>query len=396
MITIKNVKTLLGAVSNQTIESEQNTVIDAEGKLLMLPALIDPHVHFCVPGEEGDEDWKTGSAAALSGGVTTVFDTPDGKPSCNTQANFLAKKQKIDKQLAEAKIPLRYRLYIGADENNLEEIGKVKNEAVGIKVFIGPSSKSFQMQNKEAFDRLFQIAAQDNLIVAIHYAGDENYALSETFDRNKMIEATHQALNLSIKYSGQVFILHVCTKEQIKLVRQAKDEGCLAYAEATPHHLFLTDEDSKKWGMKVQLNPPLQTKSDQKALWEAIQDGTIDIIGSDHMSRALAEKNPPFGQTFSGLPAVETMLPLLLNAYHEKKITLEKIVQLTRINTERIFNLNSTSDVVLVDLEKTQAVQNQNLKTNCHWSPFEGQQLKGWPVYTVVQGKVYKEGVFIK
>ncbi|NGX42346.1 MAG: Dihydroorotase [Chlamydiae bacterium] len=406
MITIKNARTLGGQVEDWNIESATEEVIDAKGKLTVLPGLIDAHVHFRTPGHEYKEDWTTGAQAAIAGGVTTVCDMPNNSPPCVDLPSCQAKKRTIDDQLSRAKIPLRYHLYIGADKDHLEQIGRVKREVTGIKIYMGSTTGGLIMDNHQFLDRVFQIAAQENMMVSVHAEDEkilkENKALyatqtdpavhSKIRDRSAAIKATEQAISLAEKYSTQLLIHHVSTKEELELIRQAKRNNILVYGETTPHHLFLSEEDYTKWGAKVQVNPPVRTKNDQEALWEAIHDNTIDTIGSDHAPHTLEEKKQPYGKSPSGIPGIETMLPLLLNAYHEKRLSLENIVYLTRINPENIFHLPHNSDLVLVDLEMEKEVCDANLKTKCGWSPFSGRTLKGWPVYTIVSGQIFKIG----
>lgn len=403
MIILKNIKTIDGTLITKNIHSTIDRTLDGEGKLTLMPALIDPHVHFRVPGAEYKEDWKSGAKAAIAGGVTTVFDMPNNIPSCCTKERLLEKQSLIDKQLADVKIPLRYHLYLGADENHLAEIPLSKDLIIGIKVFMGSSTGELVMEKEASLDRVFQLAAQQNLIVSVHAENEKlikrNQELfvdqtdpsihSKIRSREVAIEATAQAIRLAEKYNTQLFILHVSTKEEMDLIRDAKRNELLVYAEVTPHHLFLTDEDYAIWGVKVQMNPPLRTRKDQEALWEAIHDGTVDTIGSDHAPHILEEKRLPYGKSPSGVPGIETTLPLLLNAYHEQKISLEKIIYLTRLNIENIFELEPTEDFILVDLEKTQEVQDKLLKTKCGWSPFTGRILKGWPIYTILKGQIY-------
>src|SRR5690606_23231281 len=149
-------------------------------------------------------------------------------------------------------------------------------------------------------------------------------------------------------YNTELLIHHVSTKEEVELIRAAKKKHLLVYGEVCPHHLFLSEEDYRQWGTKVQVNPPLRTKEDQEALWKGIADGTIDVIATDHATHTLPEKSEPYGKAPSGIPSIELALPLLLNAVHEKKITIDKIVNLMRINPENIYNLPHNQDVVLV------------------------------------------------
>jgi dihydroorotase len=403
MIKIKNVKSLEGTVMDFAIESPVDKVLNAEGRLTMLPALIDPHVHFRTPGANHKEDWITGSKAAIAGGVTTVFDMPNNSPSCTTKARLEEKKQLIEKQLAESQIPLRYHLYIGADQNSIDEIGKCNKQVIGVKIYMGSSTGDLLMTDNKALDRVFQLAAQENLIVSVHAEDEKTIEANKAKYENQHDPAVHskirdraaaciaieQAISLAEKYNGRLAILHVSTKEELDLIRKAKKRELLVYCEVTPHHLFLSENDYKAWGTKVQVNPPLRTLADQAALWEAIHDGTVDMIGSDHAPHTLEEKSKPYGQSPSGIPGIETTLPLLLNAYNEKQISLDKIVHLTSLNIKNIFELKPNDDLVLVDLEMVKEVADADLKSKCGWSPFAGRKLKGWPVYTLIKGHIF-------
>lgn len=403
MITIKNARSPKGKVANFTIESAFSEVIDAQGRLMVLPALIDPHVHFRVPGAEHKEDWRSAAQAAVAGGVTTVIDMPNNRPSCISSERLGAKQQLIDAQLAEVDIPLRYHLYLGADQNHLQEMGKVKNRAIGLKIYMGSSTGDLLMSDEHSLAKAFEIAAKEGMLVSVH-AEDESliqknhtkYAStaspeihSKIRSREAAARAVEQAIGLSRKFGTRLFILHLSTKEELELVRNAKAEGLPVYAEATPHHLFLSEKDYPKWGVRVQMNPPLRTEQDQEALWSGIRDGTIDVIGTDHAPHTKEEKQLPYGKAPSGVPGIETLLPLLLNAFHENKITLEQIIALTRRNSEKIFGLTPHDDVVLVDLEQEKEVRDEALHTKCGWSPYSGKILKGWPVYTILKGRIF-------
>jgi len=161
------------------------------------------------------------------------------------------------------------------------------------------------------------------------------------------------------------------------------------FAETTPHHLFLSDQMYAHLHGRAVVNPPLRNKSHHDALWQAIQDGVIDTIGSDHAPHKLSEKEMPYGLCPSGMPGIETTLPLLLNAHNEGHLSLEKIISLTHDNPRTIFNLPTNDDIVLVDLQKSMVVNNEKLKTKCAWSAFDGMTLQGWPVYTIVKGHCF-------
>lgn len=379
-------------------------MINIDGKpLTILPALIDPHVHFRVPGGEHKEDWRTAARAAIQGGVTTVCDMPNNHPPCTTDERLEAKKELIDKQLQEVDIPLRYHLYFGADQGHLEQIPLVQEKVCALKIFMGCSTGGLVIESDEALDEAFHRAREAGMLVAVH-AEDEallreakkKYPItndpalhSKLRPREAAIRATEKALHLCEKYHTPLYLLHMSTKEELQLVKKAKKSGLPVFVEVTTHHLFLTEEDYKTFGTLVQMNPPLRTLEDQEALWEGIRDGTIDTIGTDHAPHTLEEKRLPFGQAPSGIPGVETLLPLMLDAVFRGRLTLKRLLELTRYNSEKIFFLPPHPDVVLVDLNLEKEVREEELASKCGWTPYRGRILRGWPCYTILKGRVY-------
>lgn len=399
MIEIRNVNTIDGQVIDCKIKAPSSKIIDGKG-LVLLPALIDPHVHFRTPGGEAKETWETASNAAICGGVTTVFDMPNNTPSCTTLERLKAKKKLIDKQL---KIPLRYGLYLGANQNHLEEIAKAKDLIVGVKIYMGSSTGDLLMNQPQALDAAFRIAKENDVLVAVH-AEDEDLIqertakckaalhldpASHSLIRNEEVaaRAVAQAIERAAKYGTRLYIAHVSTKGEFDLIREAKKNGMELFAEVTPHHLFLTTKLYETLGTMALVNPPLRESNE--AVWEAISDGTVDTIGTDHAPHLLKEKQLPFGKAPSGFPSIELYLSLLLNAHAQGRISLAKIVSLTSRRAQEIFRLEKTEDLVLVDLEKVKTVDNAHLKTKAKWSPYAGMTLKGWPRYTILKGHVY-------
>ena len=365
------------------------------GDPVALPALIDPHVHFRTPGAEQKENWITGTEAALAGGVTTVFDMPNNNPAVIDYQSIINKKQIINEQIKLTGKQLNYYLYLGATPNNYTEFAKCKNEIIGVKLFMGASTGDLLVEKLEDQENIFKTCAELDLVLAVHAESEEIIkANSSQFTANSLktsghskirsreaaVKAVTQALSLAKKYNTKLYICHVSTKEEIT---QAKSEGVTVYAEVAPHHLFLTENDYERLGTLGQMNPPLRTISDQIALWQAITNGIIDTIGTDHAPHTLEEKSKTYPNSPSGVPGIETLLPLLLNAYHEGKISLQKIVELTKFNIEKIFNLPPNNDWVIADLNLEKKVENKNLKTKCGWSPYSETKLKGWPIMTV-------------
>ncbi len=402
MLTINNAQTIDGQVKTLTIPGPKTVAIDASG-LTLLPGLVDPHVHFRTPGYEHKEDWRTAARAAIAGGYTTVFDMPNTLPPTVTAELLREKKVIIDAQLKEVGIPLRYQLFFGADKQHINEIPKVHSEVVGIKVFMGCSTGGLVIDDDESLHAIFAIAAQQNMLVAVHaedecmmnqnkktYAGIKDYTVhSKIRNIDAAVIAVEKAIALVRQYGTRLYILHVSSAPEIQLIKQAKQAGLPVFAETTPHHLFLNDGAYATLKGKAQVNPPLRSIEHQAALFQAIHEGVIDTLGTDHAPHTIAEKAQAYGDCPSGMPGIELALKLLLNAHHEQQLSLAAIVKLTSKRAKEIFHLPETSDVVLVDLNKQTLIEDQQMKTKCAWSPYSGLRLIGAPIYTVLQGNLF-------
>jgi dihydroorotase len=410
MITFQGLQTIDGSITDLQISSDEDKTISAHG-LTLLPALIDPHVHFRTPGMEYKEDWRTGAKAAIRGGCTMVFDMPNTKPPTFTAELLQEKKLLINSQLKDVNIPLRYQLFFGADKQHLNNIAGVKNNVIGIKVFMGCSTGNLVIDDDESLHAVFSIAAKENILVAVHaedehmirerqanYVGVKNYhAHSVIRNIEVAARAVEKAIRLTQQYGTRLYILHVSSAEEVALIKAAKKQGLPVFAETTPHHLFFDTSAYDSLGGKAVVNPPLRDSSQQGILFSAIHDNIIDTIGSDHAPHTLEEKEQAYGQCPSGMPGIEFMLPLLLDAYNQGKLSLQQIVSLTSKRARDIFQLSKLSgdnnhvdfsnDFVLVDLNKTATITKTESK--CAWSPYMGLTLRGWPVYTLMQGRSY-------
>ncbi len=400
MIRIKNVLNLHGKREDLQIPSHEEIEVDGSS-WTALPALVDPHVHFRAPGDAHKEDWKTASIAAVYGGVTTVCDMPNNRPSCTTIERLVEKKQLIDAQLRAVGIPLHYGLYLGADAAHLAEISKAKGLACGIKVFMGGSTGDLLLDQQKDLEEVFKRASDIDMLVAVHAEDEEmlqqrkkefgshtDVSMHSTIRNVELAcKAVERAINCALKYNTRLYLLHLSTKEEMDLVRKGKKAGAKIFAETTPHHLFLSTDDYATLGTLIQMNPPIRDKKNHPFLWEAISDGTIDTIGTDHAPHTLEEKKQPYGKAPSGIPGIDTVLPLLLNASSENKLSLKRLVELTRLNALKMFDFQDNNDLVLVDLSMEKTVTKEDLKTKCGWSPYLGRKLKGWPVATVIDGK---------
>jgi len=368
-------------------------------RLITIPALVDPHVHFRTPGGEHKEDWNTGTQAALAGGVTTVFDMPNTNPPTTTLELVRAKKTMIEKTLTEYKRVLRYYFYLGATATNLAEIARCQNEIIGVKLFMGASTGNLQVEDDVVVEEIFRECGRLGIVLAIH-CEDEAVLQQAKSDfvgtptardhgrlrpRTAAITALQKAIQWSEKYQTRVYVLHVSTAEEIELIKAAKAKGIAIFAEVTPHHLFLNETDLEHLGNLGKMNPPLRTATDQAALWSGIHDGTVDTIGTDHAPHTLEEKNLDYAQAPSGVPGIETYLALLLDANHRGLISLDEITRLTRTNIQRIFNLPENNDTVTIDLELVKIIRNEDMLTKCKWSPFAGKTLNGWPILAQIK-----------
>lgn len=402
MIRLSGACTIDGKNTDIAIPSAADFNMSAAG-LTIFPGLIDPHVHFRTPGMEHKEDWRTAAKAALHGGYTTVFDMPNTLPPTVTAALLKDKIALINAQLKEVGIPLRYHLYFGADKHHLSQIHLVKKEIIGIKIFMGCSTGNLVIDDDESLHAVFAIAATQNLLVAVHaedearikqrkiqFHGTKNYHdHSNIRDIEVAALAVEKAIDLARIYGTRLYILHVSSREEINIIKQAKADGLPVFAETTPHHLFLNDSFYPLLQGRAVVNPPLRPQEHQADLFKAIREGVIDTIGSDHAPHLSDEKAKPYGECPSGMPGIETTLPLLLTAYHQGLITLEHVVRLTSTRAQEIFQLEKNEDVTLVDLNQQKIVSGASLKTKCAWSAFEGQTLRGWPTHVIMQGQFF-------
>ncbi|HEY8553784.1 MAG TPA: dihydroorotase [Burkholderiales bacterium] len=372
--------------------------IDAEGRLL-LPGVIDPQVHFREPGKEHKEDLASGSRAAAAGGVTSFLEMPNTDPPTTSQAA-------LDDKLARAarKCVVNYGFFIGATAENIEEANRAE-PACGIKVFMGSSTGSLLMDRDEDLERLF---ATGTRLIAVHaedearirerarrYADRRDPAAhSEIRDNECALIATRKALALAKKYRRRLHILHLSTREEVELLRREKPPWVTA--EAIPNHLFLNTADYAALGTLAQMNPPIRAPEDNAALWQGLRDGVIDFIATDHAPHTLEEKRVGYPHSPSGMPGVETALPLMLTAMREGKCTLAEIQKwMCRAAMEAYGIPNKgrllpgyDADLVLVDVETYRPVRNEALHTRVRWSPYAGRELTGWPVCTIVGGRV--------
>lgn len=382
---------------------EVHEVVDATG-LFLLPGVIDDQVHFRDPGLTHKEDLHTGSMACAKGGVTTYFEMPNTKPATITTK---ALEEKLE--LASTKSVVNYAFYIGATPDNVEEL-KQATRTPGIKIFIGSSTGNLLVDDQSALEKIF---AETTLPICAHCedettvranserlnGGSEYIHHSQIRDVNAAVIATRRAVGLAKKYNHRFHVLHVSTAAELEIIEQP--EGLIT-AEVCPHHLLFNTDDYARLGSLVQMNPSIKSAGDNKLLWEALLDKTIQVIATDHAPHTLEEKAQPYPDSPSGLPAVENSLALMLDRVNKGLCTLEQVVHAMCEAPARVWDVVNKgviktgydADLVLVDMNKTETIRNEEQLTKSGWSPWDGETLQGWPVKTWVQGQlVYSEGV---
>lgn len=377
-------------------------VVDAQG-LHLLPGVIDDQVHFRDPGLEHKEDLRTGSRACAKGGITTFFEMPNTKPTTVTCDRLAEKLLR-----ASERSVVNYAFYIGATLDNLAEL-KQATRTPGIKIFIGSSTGDLLVDDQAVLERIF---AETTLPITAHcedeatvranqsrFAGSTDPAIhSRIRDHQAAVIATRRAIDLARRHRHQFHVLHVSTAEEVQLLRESPD---WVTAEACPHHLFFNVEDYARLGARIQMNPSVKTAADNRAIWQALLDGDIDIVATDHAPHTKEEKEKPYPQSPSGMPAVENSLALLLDQVNKSRCTLRQVVNWMCDRPAKIWHLQNKgrikagydADLVLVDLNKTATILDEDQLTKCGWSAWHGTQLTGWPVRTWVMGReVFRDG----
>ncbi len=374
-------------------------VVDAEG-LFLIPGIIDPQVHFREPGADHKEDLHSGSCAAAAGGVTSFLDMPNNNPPVTTR-----KRMEEKKQLAAEKSVVNYGFFIGATPDNLEELNAVEN-VCGIKIFMGSSTGDLLVDDPDILESVF---ANGTKLIAVH-AEDEsilqaNRKLMKDFDdvrvhsrirdESAALSATKLAVRLSLKYQRRLHILHLTTEEECDFLRTLPREHHIS-TEVCPQHLMLTSPECyEHLGTKAQMNPPIRTMRHAVALWQALKDGIIDCIATDHAPHTLAEKEQPYGKSPSGMPGVETSLALMLDRVNRDLCTLPEVVywmsespaKLYKMHGKGRIEVGQDADLALINMSLKKKVTNGKLHTRVNWSPFDGMELQGWPVRTIVNGQ---------
>lgn len=375
-------------------------VIDAKG-LHVLPGVIDTQVHFREPGKEYKEDLESGSRAAALGGVVAVFEMPNTDPSTTTLA---ALEDKLKR--ANNRMHVDHAFYAGGATDNVADLVEMERApgCCGVKIFMGASTGSLLVKSDEDVTRILAAVKRR---VAVHsedeYRMRERAGLARTGDWTSHPEVrdaesalicTRRLLAIATRLRKRIHVLHVSTADELPLLAQHRD---VATVEVLPNHLTLAAPEAyERLKGKAQQNPPIRDAHHRAALWEAVRNGLVDVIGSDHAPHTSEEKAKPYPQSPSGTPGVQTLVPVMLTHVAEGRLTLERFVDLTSTSPQRVFQLAGKgrlalgydADLTLVDLAARRVITDGEQASKARWTPFAGMTAKGWPMATITRGRV--------
>jgi dihydroorotase len=359
-------------------------------------------VHFREPGLTHKEDLESGSRAAVLGGITSVFEMPNTTPSTTSAEAF---QHKLD--LAKNRMHCHYAFFMGGALDNASDVHTLEQleHCSGIKIFLGASFGSLLVDDDAVFETIMKnvqrrltIHSEDEARMRQrkHIATEAGHPRVHPIwrDEESAMISTKKSVALAQKYGKKVHILHVSSSEEMQFLAQHKNT---ASVEILPQYLTLSaPECYERLGTLAQQNPPIRDGRHLEKLWQAVQNGTVDIIGSDHAPHTLEEKNKPYPQSPSGFPGVQTLLPIMLNHVHNKRLSLEHFVQLVSENPRRLFKVKNKgrievgydADFTVVDLKKEMTITNKKMAYKCGYTPFDGMKVTGWPTHTIIKGQI--------
>jgi dihydroorotase len=374
-------------------------LVDASD-LHVLPGVIDTQVHFREPGLEQKEDLETGSRAAVVGGVTAVFEMPNTKP-LTTSPDTLS--DKIER--ARHRMFCDFAFYVGGTRENVEDIPTLENlqGSAGIKVFMGASTGDLLVEDEPSLDR---IIARIRRRAAFHSEDEARLreraglrrhgdASSHPVWRDEVAAmiATDRLVRLAETHRKRIHVLHISTAEEIDFLGRHKE---WASVEVTPHHLTLVAPDCyERLGTFAQMNPPVRDERHRQAIWDGIASGVVDVLGSDHAPHTREEKEHPYPESHSGMTGVQTLVPIMLDHVNAGRLSLTRFVDLTSHGPARLFGIRGKgrlavgydADLTVVDMKRTETITHNWIQSRSRWTPYDGVQVKGWPVGTFVRGR---------
>ncbi len=374
-------------------------VIDCTG-LHVLPGVIDTQVHFREPGGEHKEDLETGSRAAVLGGVTGVFEMPNTSPATTT-AEAIADKVRR----ATGRMFCDFAFYVGATAENAERLGELERlpGVCGVKVFMGSSTGNLLVADDATLARVLAAISRR----AAFHSEDEERLEARRDERiagnprshpvwrdvETAVRSTTRLLRLARAAGRRIHVLHVSTAEELPLLAQARD---FASVEVTPHHLTLAaPECYERLGTRAQMNPPVREARHREALWRAVASGLVDVLGSDHAPHLPEEKAKDYPASPSGMPGVQTLVPVMLDHVNAGRLSLQRFVDLMCEGPHRLFQIAGKgriaqgydADFTVVDLKARRTITNEWIASRCGWTPYDGMPVTGWPVMTIVRGR---------
>jgi dihydroorotase len=379
--------------------------IDCKG-LHILPGVIDTQVHFREPGLTHKEDLETGSLAAVMGGVTAVFEMPNTNPATVTAEALAAKLA-----AARGRMHCDPAFWVGGTHDNVADLPELERlpGAAGIKVFMGSSTGSLLVEDDAG---VRAILAATGRRAAFH--SEDEARLRERMgeripgdpsshpvwrDPETALRCTRRLVALAHETGARIHVLHISTAEEIAFLTGHKD---VATCEATPHHLTLAAPDCyQRLGTYAQMNPPVRDESHRNAIWRGVREGVVDCLGSDHAPHTHEEKSHAYPQTHSGMTGVQTLVPIMLDHVNAGRLTLARLVDLTSAGPKRLFGIANKgriaagydADLTIVDMKKRETIRNSWIASRCGWTPYDGVDVVGWPVATIVRGRgIMREG----
>jgi dihydroorotase len=388
------------AIGNLCCTGAAETV-DATG-LHVLPGVIDTQVHFREPGLEHKETLASGMRAAALGGVVGVFEMPNTSPNTTTPELIADKMSRV-----AGKVWTDHAFYLGGDGTNAELLRGYETApgVCGVKVFMGASTGTLLVADDATLER---IVMNGRRRMAVHCEDEPRLLERKPLippgatahwhpvwrDEQSALRATQRLLNLARRHGRPVHVLHVTTAEEMEYLRGHKD---LATVEVLANHLTLAAPDCyDRLGTLAQMNPPVRDERHRAALWAAVADGTVDILATDHAPHTREEKAKPYPASPSGMPGVQTLVPVMLDHVAKGRLSLQRLVDLTSAGPQRVFNLMNKgriaagydADLTLVDLKAERTIEDAQQASKVGWTPFHGMRVQGWPMATVVRGQV--------
>ncbi len=397
------------------IEGQYDKTIDAQG-LYLLPGIIDDQVHFRQPGATHKADIHSESRAAVAGGVTSYMEMPNTNPP-TTNADLLNEKFNIAAENSMA----NYSFFIGATEENADDIAKIDTtEVAGVKLFLGSSTGNLLVKDKNAIEKIMQVSPT---LIAAHCEDDG--IIAENLSRMKEIygddipmekhceirndeacyKSSSEAAEIAERTGAHLHIFHISTEKELALLSDKPLEDKKITAEVCVHHLFFNSNDYKRLGARIKWNPSVKYESDRLALIQALKDGKIDVVATDHAPHAWEEKCAPYTKCPSGAPMVQHSLQVMIELAKRGYFGIEDIVKWMSHNPARLYKIDRRgyirkgyfADLVLVDLNANYTITQDNILYKCKWSPLEGYTLNSKIVSTFVNGKtVFDNGKIIE